>query len=153
MGDSVREWTTIVVGFDGSANARDAVTTAAGVLTEGGTVHAVTAYRLPSVSETERLWKELPEEFRSNFDVLAGPESLRSEAVGLLEGLGVNAVGHLVEGDAASSILDTVDEVDADLVVVGSRGLGRATRFLRGSVSSKVASHAKTSVLVVQPED
>ena len=153
MGDSVREWTTIVVGYDGSANARDAVTTAADVLAEGGTVHVVTGYHLPSVSETEQLWKELPAEFRADFDVLAGPESLKAEAVALLERLGVNAIGHLVEGDAASAILDTVDEVDADLVAVGSRGLGRASRFLRGSVSSKVASHARTSVLVVHSED
>ena len=68
-------------------------------------------------------------------------------------GLGVKAVGHLVEDDPASAILDTADDVEADLVVVGSRGLGRATRFLRGSVSSKVASHAKRSVLVVHPDD
>ena len=149
----MRERTTIVVGFDGSANARDAVETAADVLAPGGTVHAVVAYRLPSVSETERLWNELPAEFRADFDVLAGPESLHDEVVALLESLGVKAVGHLVEGDPASAILDTADDVDADLVVVGSRGLGRATRFLRGSVSSKVASHAKRSVLVVHPDD
>lgn len=149
----MRGRTTIVVGFDGSANARDAVETAADVLTPGGTVHAVVAYRLPSVSETERLWNELPEEFRADFDVLAGPESLHDEVVAMLESLGVTAVGHLVEDDPASAILDTADDVDADLVVVGSRGLGRATRFLRGSVSSKVASHAKRSVLVVHPDD
>ena len=149
----MRERTTIVVGFDGSANARDAVETAADVLAPGGTVHAVVAYRLPSVSETERLWNELPEEFRAEFDVLAGPESLQDEVVALLESLGVKAVGHLVEDDPASAILDTADDVEADLVVVGSRGLGRATRFLRGSVSSKVASHAKRSVLVVHPDD
>lgn len=149
----MHKWTTIVVGFDGSTNAREAVSAAAEVLAEGGTVHAVVAYRLPSISETAMLWNELPEEFRANFDVLAGPESLEREAVGLLERLGVAAVGHLIEGDPASAILDTADEVDADLVVVGSRGLGRATRFLRGSVSSKVASHAHTSVLVIQPDD
>jgi nucleotide-binding universal stress UspA family protein len=149
----VRERKTIVVGYDGSANARDAVVTAADLLAEGGAVHAVVAYRLPSVSETDALWRELPEEFRTSFDVLAGPESLQTEAVRLLEAHGVEAVGHLVEGDPASGILDVAEEVDADLVVVGSRGLGRATRFIRGSVSSKVFSHAHTSVLVVHPDD
>jgi nucleotide-binding universal stress UspA family protein len=149
----VRDWTTIVVGFDGSANARDAVSAAAGILADGGTVHAVVAYRLPSLNEAEVLWNELPEEFRANFDVLAGPESLEREVVEMLDHLGVTAVGHLIEGDPGSAILDVADEVEADLVVVGSRGLGRATRFLRGSVSSKVANHAHTSVLVIHPDD
>lgn len=36
-----------------------------------------------------------------------------------------------------------------DLVVVGSRGLGGVQRFLRGSVSARIATHAPTSVLVV----
>lgn len=144
---------TVVVGYDGSANARDAVLAAAEFVAEGGTVHTVTAYRLPSVSETSRLWNELPAEFQKSFDVLAAPKAHETEAVRLLEGRGVTAVGHLVDGDAASAILDVADEVDADLVVVGSRGLGGASRFLRGSVSSKVSSHVKTSLLVVRPDD
>lgn len=37
----------------------------------------------------------------------------------------------------------------ADLVVVGSRGLGEIRRFLRGSVSARVALHAPMSVLIV----
>lgn len=147
------ERNTIVVGYDGSDNGRAAVDAAADLVAEGGTVHVVTAYRLPSVTETERLWSELPPEFRAGFDVLAGPESQQAEALGLLRGRGASAVGRLVEGDPASAILDAADEIDADLVIVGSRGLGAASRFLRGSVSSRVATHARTSALVVRGDD
>lgn len=143
------ERTTIVVGYDGSANAREAVLAAADVVADGGTVHVVTAYRPPSVGEVELLWRELPAEFRASFDPLAVPESQRDEAVALLERRGAHAVGHLIDRDPASAILDVADEVDADLVIVGSRGLGRGTRFLRGSVSSKVASHSTRSFLVI----
>ena len=144
---------TIVVGYDGSDDARAAAETAADLVADGGAVHVVTAYRLPSMTETARLWHELPPEFRDSFDVLAGPEAQQAELLALLHGRGVSAVGRLVEGDAASAILDAADEVDADLVVVGSRGLGAASRFLRGSVSSRVATHARMSALVVRGDD
>jgi nucleotide-binding universal stress UspA family protein len=49
--------------------------------------------------------------------------------------------------------LQVAEDVDADLIVVGSRGLGRGTRFLRGSVSTRVAGHAKTSFLVIHDND
>ena len=58
--------------------------------------------------------------------------------------------GHLVEDDAASALLALADDTDADLIVVGSRGLGRAARFLRGSVSSRIANHADRSVMIVK---
>ncbi len=45
----------------------------------------------------------------------------------------------------ARAILD----VAADLIIVGSRGLAHGTRFLRGSVSSRIANHAQTSFLVI----
>ena len=55
----------------------------------------------------------------------------------------------VIDDDPASAILDVAEKVEADLIVVGSRGLGRASRFVRGSVSAKVANHAHTSFLVL----
>ena len=146
------ERNTIVVGYDGSENARSAVEAAADLVAPEGVVHVVTAYRIPTANDVERLWRELPEEFRAGFDPLAGPASDRDEAVSVLEQRGVRCEGHLRDGDPAGAILDFADEVDADLIVVGSRGLGRATRFVRGSVSSKVAGHATTSFLVIHDD-
>ncbi len=51
-------------------------------------------------------------------------------------------------GDPRDAIIDAADR--ADLVVVGARGLGAVSGFLLGSVSTAVARHARSSVLVVK---
>lgn len=149
----MKNMSTVVVGFDGSPDALSAVSAAADVLAEDGVVHVVVAYKTPSEAETERMWREVPAEFHAVYDVLAGPQGYLTEAEKLLDARGVSHMGRLVDDHAASAILDTVDEVGADLVVVGSRGLGRAARFVRGSVSTRVATHAHTSVLIVHNHD
>ncbi len=54
-------------------------------------------------------------------------------------------------GDPADVICRRARELDVDLIVVGSRGLGTLDRFLLGSVSAAVAQRAPCSVLVVRP--
>jgi universal stress protein E len=49
------------------------------------------------------------------------------------------------------AILEAAEREEADLVVVGSRGLSGVTRILLGSVSEYVATHAHRSVLVARP--
>jgi nucleotide-binding universal stress UspA family protein len=44
------------------------------------------------------------------------------------------------------------EELGADLIVMGSRGLGGVRRALMGSVSDSVVRHAHCPVLVVRPE-
>jgi nucleotide-binding universal stress UspA family protein len=55
----------------------------------------------------------------------------------------------VVEGSAAAAVLEAADK--ADLVVVGSRGLGGFRGLLLGSVSQQVAQHAPCPVVVVPP--
>ena len=52
-------------------------------------------------------------------------------------------------GPAAGVLLDAAR--DADLLVVGSRGLGGFRGLLLGSVSSKMAAHAPCPVVIVRP--
>ena len=54
------------------------------------------------------------------------------------------------EGDPADAILDVAEERDADLIVVGNKGMTGARRFLLGSVPNKVSHHAPCSVLIVR---
>jgi nucleotide-binding universal stress UspA family protein len=53
-------------------------------------------------------------------------------------------------GDPATAILDAAEKESADLIVMGTRGLGTAERWLIGSVSDKVLHHAHCSVLVAR---
>lgn len=53
-------------------------------------------------------------------------------------------------GDPATAILDVAEQDGCDLIVMGTRGLGTAERWLIGSVSDKVLHHAHCSVLVAR---
>jgi nucleotide-binding universal stress UspA family protein len=72
------------------------------------------------------------------------------EARSLLALQGIEA--RLIEpiGAPAQTIERIAEEGGFDTVVVGSRGLGALSRFLQGSVSSHVATHADATVVVVR---
>lgn len=55
-----------------------------------------------------------------------------------------------LDGDEAEAVIDHAAETGADLIVVGSRGLGRLKGLVLGSVSRKIATHAKMSVLIAR---
>lgn len=143
---------TIVIGYDGSADARRALDVAMEHAADGGVVHVVTAFDRPSRAHLAELVAGLPEEFQ-HLDIEATPRGYLRTAERVLEEHGVEHVGHFVDGHPAEAILDVADEVDADLIVVGTRGMGRVERFLRGSVSARIANHARTSLMMVHDDD
>ena len=143
------ELQTLVVGVDGSDSAAKALDAAISLAADGAVVHVVTAYDEPSAARIHDLYAHIPDEFLGTVDILAQDRGYLADAVAVLADHDIAAESHFVDGDPASAILDVAEAADADLIVVGSRGLGRATRFLRGSVSAKVASHARTSFLIM----
>jgi len=70
---------------------------------------------------------------------------LRSAHGGALE-----VATRITEGHVQGAILDEADAWDADLIVLGSHGYRGIKRFLLGSVSHAVASHANCSVEIVR---
>jgi nucleotide-binding universal stress UspA family protein len=58
----------------------------------------------------------------------------------------------IVTGDPAEEIIRLANIHQADLIVLGSRGLTGIDRILQGSVSSQVVAEAQCSVLVVKPQ-
>jgi nucleotide-binding universal stress UspA family protein len=56
----------------------------------------------------------------------------------------------LIEGDPAEAIIDVAKTRDSDIIVMGSRGLGRLAGLVLGSTSQKVVSHAPCPVLIVR---
>jgi nucleotide-binding universal stress UspA family protein len=51
-------------------------------------------------------------------------------------------------GAVADTIIDVAAQLNADLIVMGARGLGPGRRFLLGSVSDRVVHHAHCPVTV-----
>jgi nucleotide-binding universal stress UspA family protein len=142
----------IVLAVDGSPGAVQARDLLASLpLPPHSEVTLVTAYPLPSfmlaswggggqwLEETIRAFRREAEEM---LGALAAPLLARGIAV-----------RHRVEeGRPADVILDVADEVDADLIVLGSRGHGRIASMLLGSVSAEVGANARRSVLVARDE-
>lgn len=62
--------------------------------------------------------------------------------------VGVEAAFLLWTGEAGQGIVAAAEAESADLIVVGTRGLDRAGRFLLGSVSDYVVYHSACPVLV-----
>jgi nucleotide-binding universal stress UspA family protein len=133
----------VVVGADGSDTARRAVEAATELaLMSGGQLHIVTA-----VEKAAKRDKDVPDSFR-----YYGPDG---ETEALLQTLsfiakkrGVEPTLHSVEGDPADAIINTAEQVNADLVVVGNRGMKGVRRAL-GSVPNSVAHGASCSVAII----
>ena len=90
-----------------------------------------------------RLYEQIEEASRE----LLRKQSWRLKAVG-----GTVAGAHLRMGAVDLELVTLAEELGADLIVMGSRGLGKVRRALMGNVSDSVVRHAHCPVLVVRPE-
>jgi nucleotide-binding universal stress UspA family protein len=136
---------TIVVGTDGSETAAEAVRQAALLARTCGDrtkIHLVTAYRP----------LELPSGAPDVVDTRAEARVVAEEAADKVRAEGVECETYVWPGDPASAIIDVAATARADLVVVGSKGMSDASRFLLGSVPDRVSHHAPCTVLIVRTE-
>jgi nucleotide-binding universal stress UspA family protein len=79
-------------------------------------------------------------------------ERLRKQSLRVKVAGGTVAGAHLRMGQVDLKILALAEELQADLIVMGCRGLGGVRRALMGSVSDSVVRHAHCPVLVVRPD-
>ena len=77
-------------------------------------------------------------------------ETVIGQAMSELRDSGVQVHVEPAEGQPAEAILNVAAVRRADLIVMGSRGLGTFQELLLGSVSDRVVRHAKCAVLVVR---
>lgn len=84
--------------------------------------------------------------------VRASHEANAQEIVERARRAGIEATFLVWEGDPGEVILNAAGAEGADLIVVGSRGLGQVGRLLLGSVSDHIVRHASVPVLVVRSE-
>ena len=141
---------TIVVGTDGSESSMGAVRQAAelgGKL--GATLHIVCAVKLAK-DVAVNMMAPMPTPVGYDEQIVAGAQAAIDQASEIARTFGVKVEGHVVEDDPAHGLITLCDTVSADLLVVGSRGMTGAARFLLGSVPNRCAHHAKCSVLIVR---
>lgn len=92
------------------------------------------------VEEVEN-WQEKAEMTGKN--ILADGQDFLSKS-------NIPVTSKLLRGDAATEILNYAKEIEADLIVAGSRGLSPVKGWLLGSVSHKLVHYAPCSVLIVR---
>lgn len=63
---------------------------------------------------------------------------------------GITAISHLSEVPAASAIVDLAEDLEADLIIMGTRGHTGLKHVLLGSVAERTLRHATCSVLTVK---
>ena len=134
----------IVVGADDSATARQAVVTAAHIARmTGATLHIVTVAKPRSIPVSD-----LPAEFR--YSTVVNPaDNLLHELSMMARERGVESVLHPATGRRPAEVIVRIaKQADADLVVVGNKGLTGIRRFF-GSVPKAVAHDAHCSVCIV----
>ena len=93
----------------------------------------------------------LPTARMARVDQLRGEREARLSAlVGQARRTGVEALFLVWTGDPGQSIVSAAEAEGANLVVVGTRALDRAGRFLLGSVSDYVVNHSPCPVLIAR---
>lgn len=135
---------TIVVATDGSPNATHAVAHAAEVA-KGTGASVVAVHVFEPLALLGHL--EPPVDFAAK--EAQAREVLQDTWCAPLAEAGVPFTSRVVEGTPAAAIVDTAREVNADLIVLGARGLSRVQELVLGSTSTKVLHEARVPVTVV----
>jgi nucleotide-binding universal stress UspA family protein len=141
----------IVVGTDGSESAMKAVGKAAELARQTeGRLAIVSAYK-PAAGVKISGTTGAGSEASAWADGLSESvvEAVLRDAAQMAKAEGIEVELHSRKGDAADALLEVAKDTDADLIVVGSRGMTGARRVL-GSVPNKVTHHADCSVMVVK---
>jgi nucleotide-binding universal stress UspA family protein len=142
---------SIVVGTDGSDTAKEAVRQAVELASSvGARMLLVSAYQPVSGLRLRDEVEQLPEDVQWMVNPREDVNTTLHDAAALAEAAGVPVETFARQGDPADAILDVAEEQDADLIVIGNKGMTGAKRFLLGSVPNKVSHHAPCSVLIIR---
>jgi nucleotide-binding universal stress UspA family protein len=141
----------IVVGTDGSETAKRAVDEAVRLASAlGAELHVVSAFeplrgaKIAGAPEgAAKVWQPLPD---------SHVESTLSQAAAGVRMKNIEVTTHALEKDPADALLEVADKVDADMIVVGNKGMHSAARFVLGNVPNKVSHRARCNVLIVSTD-
>jgi nucleotide-binding universal stress UspA family protein len=140
-------FTNILVPIDGSDNSYRALD-AALLLSEklGSNINVIHVMEEVPITHigSEKMLNELLKAYKKeNQDIL-----LKCTEIANQKGLTIKTL--LLQGNPASAILDYNKKEKFDLVIMGSRGLGKFKELILGSVSSKIMHHSPCAVLLIR---
>ncbi len=143
----------ILVAYDGSDHAKQAIRVAGRRLKPGGEMLVATVYeplqKLPFVGVAG-----IPMD-KQTVDAIYGgtraaAQKIAEEGAALAREEGFEAEALACEGAPTwNAIVELAEEREADLIVIGSRGLSGVKHVLLGSVAAAVSQHSRRSVLIV----
>ena len=136
----------IILATDGSENARRAANEAAGFARELSS-HVIFVYIISNPPSQSRM-------VQANFDVHSLlEEDAKSEikdTIAIFEKENLPYTLRVAIGDPAVEIIEIAEKENADLIVIGSRGLGTIKGVFLGSVSQRVTHQVKCPVMIVK---
>lgn len=136
----------LVVGTDGSPTATEAVRHAVELARAcGASLTVVCAYEEGPTGAGP----EVPEDLGWQVTPSAVAEEAARGAASMAHRAGVEARQTVVRGNAAEAIIGVAEDEEADLIVVGSRGMSSPARFLLGNVPNAVSHHAPCDLAIV----
>lgn len=146
---------SILVALDGSKHAKRAAAVAIDLAQRyGSRVHFITVTKKPPARLSEELQRYMEvEQLKGSADALITEvaRGILAEAEKHARSKGVKEVKTIAKtGPVARTIVDVAKRQKADLIVMGSRGLGTVEGILLGSVSHKVVSLADCNVMTVR---
>jgi nucleotide-binding universal stress UspA family protein len=139
---------TVVIATDGSESAERAVRMALDIADRfEAAVHALSVVDAGDVAAS-------PDQLRDDLENAlseAGGEAVAAVETRATEQVpGCDVVTAVREGDPAKEIMAYADEVDADVIAMGTRGRHGDHAFLLGSVAEALVRHSPTPVLTVR---
>lgn len=140
-------FTNILVPIDGSDNSYRALDAALLLSEKLGSnitvIHVMEEVPITHIGSEKMLNELLKAYKKENQDIL-----LKCTEIANQKGLTIKTL--LLQGNPASAILDYNKKEKFDLVIMGSRGLGKFKELILGSVSSKIVHHSSCAVLLIR---
>ncbi|MEA2428453.1 MAG: hypothetical protein QOF37_2081, partial [Thermoleophilaceae bacterium] len=116
----------------------------------GATIHLVSAFEPVGNQRLREERQQVPEDMSWMVNQREDVDATLKQAAESISEAGVQVETYARQGDPADAILDVAEENNADLIVVGNKGMTGAKRFLLGSVPNKVSHHAPSSVMIIR---
>jgi nucleotide-binding universal stress UspA family protein len=140
-------FTSILVPVDGSDNSYRALDAALVLAEKLGSIitviHVMEQIPITHIG-SEKLLSELLEAYKKeNQNILSKCSEIATQK-------GLNLKTLLLQGNPASVILDYSKKEKFDLLIMGSRGLGKFKELILGSVSGKIVHHSPSAVMLIR---